>query len=162
MYRPLAALALVLTAAAPAQGFAQTQLQGVWRITEVKLEAPANRTIANPQPNLLIITAGHYSRTELHTEGPRPLLENNGTASAEQLRAVWGPFAAEAGAYEVRGQTITLRPEVAKNPADMASGAYSSATFKVVGDTLWIATTRDQKGPVTQPVRARFVRVEGK
>ncbi len=163
MYRPLAALALVLLVnVSPAPVSAQSPLQGVWRITEVVLSAPASRTIPNPQPNLLIITGKHYSRTELHSDAPRPLLESSATASADQLRAVWGPFMAEAGKYDVNGQTITLHPEVAKNPAAMSSGAYSSATFKVAGDTLWITTTRDQNGPVAQPVRARFVRVEGK
>lgn len=163
MHRRIAALSLVLlTTNGPARLAAQSSLQGVWRMTEVALSAPEARTISNPQPNLLIVTARHYSRTELHTDAPRPLLENNSTASAEQLRAVWGPFIAEAGTYEISGATLTLHPEVAKNPAAMGAGAYTSNTFRVVADTLWVTSVRDQKGPVAQPVQVRFVRVEGK
>jgi hypothetical protein len=42
----------------------------------------------------------------------------------------------------------------------MATGAYSSNTFRVVGDTLWISSVRDQMGPLAQPVSLKLVRVE--
>jgi hypothetical protein len=61
----------------------------------------------------------------------------------------------------VSGDVLTLHPEVAKNPAAMGASAYSINTFKVVGDTLWITSVRDQKGPVPQPVNVKLVRVEG-
>lgn len=164
MYRPIVALgtAFLLFVSAPHRTHAQDGLRGVWRITHIVISGSQPMSNTNPQPNLLILTGHHYSRTELHTDRARPMLDNSATATADQLRAAWGPFYAEAGSYEVSGNTLTLHPEVAKNPAGMEGGAYSNNTFKVAGDTLWITTVRDQKGPVTQQVNLKLLRVEGK
>ena len=46
-------------------------------------------------------------------------------ATADELRAAWGPFVGEAGTYEVTtGNVITMRPIAAKNPAAMVPGAF--------------------------------------
>ena len=46
------------------------------------------------------------------------------SASADQLRAVWGPFVGEAGTFELSGNNmITMQATVAKNPAAMTKGA---------------------------------------
>ena len=162
MYRHTMAIAalFLLSAGAHTGVSGQNGLRGVWRITQVTINGAQSQTIANPQPNLLILAGQHYSRTELHTDRARPPLESSAAATADQLRAVWGPFYAEAGTYEVSGNVLTLHPEVAKTPAAMAAGAYSSNTFRLAGDTLWISSVRDQKGPVAQPVSLKLVRVE--
>lgn len=101
-------------------------IQGVWQAVEVTITGPGARTIAipEPRPNLTIITARHYSRVEVQAEGPRPIPANVTEASADELRAVWGPFVGEAGTYEVTtGNLITMRPIAAKNPAVMGPGA---------------------------------------
>jgi len=162
MYRHTVVIAAVFlfTAGAHTGVSAQNGLRGVWRITHVTLKGNQPQAIESPQPSLLILAGQHYSRTELHTDRSRPSLESSAGATADQLRAVWGPFYAEAGRYEVSGNVLTLHPEVAKSPAAMANGAYSSNTFRVAGDTLWISSVRDQKGPVAQPVSLKLVRVE--
>ena len=54
----------------------------------------------------------------------RARLDDPATASADQLRAVWGPFVGEAGTFEVNGtNAITMQATVAKNPAAMTKGA---------------------------------------
>src|SRR5258706_15317258 len=85
-------------------------IQGVWRVVEATITGPGARTIAFAErPNLTIITARHYSRVEVQADGPRPILADVARASADELRAVWGPFGSEAGTYEgTPGSLITM------------------------------------------------------
>jgi hypothetical protein len=135
-------------------------IQGVWRVVEVTITGPDARTIGSPQPNLAIFTAMHYSRTEIPAEKPRQNLADIIKATADELRAVWGPFTGEAGTYEVTGNLITLRPIVAKNPAAMASGSFSTWSYKLEDNTLWVTAQRNQRGPVANPETIKLTRVE--
>jgi hypothetical protein len=81
-------------------------------------------------------------------------------ASADELRATWGPFAGEAGTYEVKGNVITMRPVAAKNPAVMAPGAFTTWTYKLTGDTLLVTLQGNQNGPIASAVTVKSVRVE--
>src|SRR5258705_13754147 len=138
-------------------------IQGVWQAVEVPITGPGARTIVIPEPrrNLTIITARHYSRVEDQAERPRPIPADMTKATADELRAVWGPFVGEAGTYElIDGGVITMHPLVAKNPAAMAPGASITYSYKVNGDTLWVTQQRNQNGPFANPVTVKVVRVE--
>lgn len=137
-------------------------LQGVWQTVEVAIAGATPRTITIPRPApwLTIITARHYSRTEVQAEGPRPILADVAKATADELRAVWGPFVGEAGTYEVSGNIVTMHPIASKNPAAMAPGAFIVSSYKLDGDTLWLAQQRNQIGPYPNPVTFKLVRVE--
>jgi hypothetical protein len=142
---------------------ARLSLQGVWQTVEVTHTGPGARTITipEPRPNLMIVTAKHYSRVEVHTEGPRPTPADVAKASADELRAVWGPFVGEAGTYEVtNGNVITMRPLAAKNPAAMVPGALITYSFKLDGDAIWVTQQRNQDGPFADPVTIKAVRIE--
>lgn len=144
-------------------GSKRESIQGVWQAVEVTVTGPGGRTITipEPRPNLIIVTAKYYSRVEIHSEGPRPIPADVTKASADELRAVWGPFVGEAGTYEVTGgNVITMRPRVAKNPAAMAPGAFITYSYKLDGDTLWVTFQKDQNGPIVNPVTVKAVRVE--
>jgi hypothetical protein len=90
----------------------------------------------------------------------RPSVPNPASATADELRAAWGPLFSEAGSYEITGSVITMRPVVAKNPDAMARGAFTTHTFRLQGDTLWVTAQRNQNGPVSNPATAKLVRVE--
>jgi len=137
-------------------------LQGVWQTVEVTIAGSTPRTIAIPRPGpwVTIITAKHYSRTEVQAEGPRPILPDIAKATADELRAVWGPFVGEAGTYDVNGDTITMHPLAAKSPAAMAAGAFIVYTFRIEGDTLWLTQQRNQSGPYPAPATFKEVRIE--
>ena len=138
-------------------------LQGVWQTVEVTLTGPGARTITipEPRPNLMIVTARHYSRVEVHAEGPRPIPADVAKASADELRAVWGPFVGEAGTYEVTdGNVITMKPLAAKNPAVMVPGSSITYSFKRDGDTIWVTQQRNQTGPFANPFTIKAVRIE--
>jgi hypothetical protein len=141
-------------------GSERGSIQGVWRAVEVTMTGPAARTISQIQPNLTIITARHYSRINIDTEEPRPILADVTKASPDELRAVWGPFVGEAGTYEVTSNIITMRPIAAKNPAVMGAGVFITYSFKLDGNTMWVTQERNQNGPFAHPVTVKVVRIE--
>ena len=137
-------------------------LQGVWQAVEVTIPGPVKRTITipEPRPNLTMITARHYSRMQVEGEGARPAVTDVTKASADDLRAAWGPFYAEAGTYEISGNMITLRPVVAKNPAAMTPGAFTAWSFTLEGNTLRVTAAKNHNGPIANPPTITLVRVE--
>jgi hypothetical protein len=138
-------------------------LQGAWQAVEVNFTGPAAHTlvIPEPRPTLMIFSARHYSRVTVETSEPRPVLSDVSKASADQLRAAWGPVGAEAGTYKLTGTNeITMRPIAAKNPAAMAPGSFTTYSFKMEGDTLWATQQRNQHGAFAHPVTIKLVRVE--
>ena len=137
-------------------------VHGVWRVVEAVITGPGARTIAFAErPNLTIITARHYSRVEVQADGPRPVLADVARATADELRAVWGPFVSEAGTYEVTpGGVITMRPIASKNPAVMGPGVFITYSYKLDGDTLSLTQQRNQNGPFANPFTLKLVRVE--
>ena len=137
-------------------------IQGVWRVVEATITGPGARTIAFAErPNLTIITVKHYSRVEVQADGPRTILADVAKASADELRAVWGPFVSEAGTYEVTpGSFITMRPIASKNPAVMGPGVSITYSYKLDGDSLSLTQQRNQDGPFANPFTLELVRVE--
>ena len=138
-------------------------VRGVWQVIQVTMTGPAARVISIPEPraNLAVMTAKHYSHLQVESEGPRPVPADMTKATADELRAVWGPFSGEAGTYEVgSNNTMTMRPIVAKNPAAMTAGAFTIYGIKLAGDTLWITEQRTHRGPIVNPVTLKAVRVE--
>jgi hypothetical protein len=137
-------------------------IQGVWRVVEATITGPGARTIAfTGRPNLTIITARHYSRVEVQADGPRPILSDVAKATADELRAAWGPFVSEAGTYELTpGGFITMRPIASKNPAVMGPGVFITYSYKLDGDTLSLTQQRNQNSAFANPFTLKLVRVE--
>jgi hypothetical protein len=133
--------------------------EGVWQAVQVTLGGPQALTV-KPGANLTIFTRRHYSRIEVHSDKPRPVVENPASATAEELREVWGPFVAEGGTYELRDNLITMHPIVAKNPAAMAPNVSLVYSYKFDGDTLTLTAQRDRSGPVTNPFTVKLSRIE--
>jgi hypothetical protein len=158
----LAALGVALAAS---QGVAaqstRESIQGVWRVVEATITGPGARTIAFAErPNLTIITARHYSRVEVQADAPRPILRDVAKATADELRAVWGPVVGEAGTYESAAGSVTMRPVASKNPAVMGPGVFITYSYKLEGDTLSLTQQRNQNGPFANPFTLKLVRVE--
>ncbi len=135
-------------------------VQGVWKTVEIAFPGPDGRTLTNLQANLSVFAAKHYSRTVIESNGPRPILADASKATADELRATWGPFSGEAGTYDVKGDVITMRPLVAKNPAVMVQGAYTAYAFKLAGDTMWMTAQRTERGPMLNAPTIKAVRLE--
>ncbi len=144
-------------------------IQGVWRTVEVTITAPnpapgglAKGTHTDLQPALLIFTGKHYSTTTDTAAKPRPTaaFKVAGKPTAEEMQAQWGPFAANAGTYELSGTTLTRRAIVAKNPATQGGKNFSRANIKLDGNNLWITLTETQDGKADNPATIKYVRVE--
>jgi hypothetical protein len=151
------ASAIMLTPAAQEQN---SPFQGVWRTLEVVVPGDAPHTF-KPEATLAIFHGRHYSRVEVHTEQARQSLVNPSTASADQLRAVWGPFVGEAGTFELRANdVIAMQATVAKNPSAMTNGAVSVFTYRRDGNTLTLRQVRTPAGPNSNPVTITLTRVE--
>jgi hypothetical protein len=150
------------TAAQPAIQGVRPPIQGVWRVVEAITTGAGARTISFAErPNLTIITASHYSRVEVQADGPRPILTDVAKASADELRAAWGPFVSEAGTYEISPDSlVTMRPIASKNPAVMGKGVFITYSYKIDGNTLSLTQQRNQNGPFPSPFTLKLVRVE--
>jgi hypothetical protein len=140
-------------------------IQGVWRITEVTTTGPNASTNKSPQPSLYIYTAKHYSIIRVNGTTPRPDLRapDYPKATAAQLLAVWGPsaFAGQAGTYELAGGKLTTRAIAARGTRPMASGAFSTSSYKLDGKTLTITQERGFNGkPVENPTTWKLTRIE--
>jgi len=160
----IALAAVVLLGSVGLDGQVQrASMQGVWRVAEVTIAGAKPQTIVfgESRPNLTIISAKHYSRVEVQSDGPRPVPADIAKATADELRAVWGPFVAEAGTYEFTGaDVVTMKPIASKSPAAMAPGAFIVYGFKQDGDTIWLTQQKNQGGSFNNPVSFKLVRVE--
>ena len=100
----VAAMLIAVTAVRSTALAAPVPLEGVWRTVEVVI--PSSAQTFKPGATLAIFHGRHYSRVEVHAEGPRPVLKDPAAASASELRAMWGPFVGEAGTFEVSGNEV--------------------------------------------------------
>ena len=97
---------------------------------------------------------------DVQTQEMRPVITNPRTATAEELRQVWGPVVAEAGSFELTDDLITLRPTVSKNPAAMAPDVSIVYAYKLNDGTLTLTAQRDLHGPVTITLIVKLVRAK--
>lgn len=158
-------LAFALSFLLPSVAFAQTKspVEGVWKIIEEVRTGPNPFRISNPQPSLVIFTrGGHYSWVNVMGNPARPTFEPakdpRNLTDAEKIARYeqWRPFAANAGTYEIKGSTVTMRPIVAKNPNLMTR--EHRLEFKLEGrNTLWLIPLPDETA--TEPT-IKLVRVE--
>src|SRR5260370_13618181 len=89
-----------------ARAASDNPLVGVWRVD-------AGQTAAG----MYMFTSTHYSMVAATTD--RPDISDASKATADELRAMWGPMLANAGPYDIEGDLLTIRPIVAKIPLVM-------------------------------------------
>ena len=109
---------------------------------------------------MFLFTGNHYSIMGVTGDKPRPALSGDASkATAAELNATWGPFAANSGTYEIKDGILTTHPVVAKNPAAMAPGwAGTAYSFKIEGKTL--SLTSIKSATTSNPVTLKLTRVE--
>jgi hypothetical protein len=113
----------------------------------------------SPAAGLYLFTPTRYSMMIVPTD--RADIADTSKASADELRAMWGPMLANAGSYEVSGDQITIHPLVAKIPVVMKPGANEVYQFHVEGKTLTLKQVRNARGVAVDSAPTRkFVRVE--
>jgi Lipocalin-like domain len=142
-------LSLILMAALGAALAADSPLVGVWQLDSG----------TSAQAGLYLFTPTHYSMVLAATD--RPDVADTNKATADELRAIWGPLLANAGTYDISGDLITIHPAVAKFPVVMKAGANEVYRFHIEGKTLTLQQVRNARGvTVAQAAMLKFIRVE--
>jgi len=150
-------------------GQSKPSIQGVWKPVEVTITTTTTNpgtlpkgTHTDLQPGLVIFTAKHYALLIDSGAKPRPALPVGDVAkqTTEMLQDAWGPFAANAGTYEISGTTLTTHPLVAKNPANQTGKTFTRYSIKFDGNYLWTTQAETGRGKVPNPMTTKFVRVE--
>ena len=155
--RVIVALLLGLLAV-PTVPHAQSRspLKGAWKASAV-VGGPTSQPIVG----LAIFGDTHYSIMYFSATTERPDITNVGTASADEMRALWNGWVANTGTYEVSGDLVTIHPTGAKNPVVMKPGANEVYRFKIDGNTLSWTQQRNARGiAVTGAATATFTREE--
>src|SRR3569623_1843734 len=113
----LAAVLLVAVfATAPA---ADSPLAGVWQLDEAQ----------SGLVGYYIFTPTHYSMMAA-TKDRADIVDTN-KATADELRAMWGPMLANTGTYEISGDLMTIHPVAAKFPVVMKPGGGEVYRFHI-------------------------------
>jgi hypothetical protein len=91
-------------------GQSKPSIQGVWRLVEITVMSPTPTTGGLPKgthtnlpPSLLMFTGKHFSLVAETGGKSRPTtpFKVTGKPTAEEMQTQWGPFAANAGTYEL-------------------------------------------------------------
>jgi hypothetical protein len=163
--RRLVAALLVL---APVYLFAQAKapsIEGVWKVTSVVATGAGAASNTSPQPSLVIFTKGYYSYTSLAGTAPRaaatPAKDPAKPTAAEALAlyAMWNPLTAQAGTYQLAGNTLTRRPTVAKNVAVMTTNPPIVQQARLEGNKLTLVAKSAAGQPVSETTTT-LMRVE--
>ena len=155
--------AVIVLATMASMGFSQiaaaqaaaTPLDGVWKVTKYVATGADPSTVANPQASLIIFSRGYYSYISVGGDGPRtasPAAKDPTKLSdAEKLARYdeWNRVTANAGTYELKGNTISRHAVVAKNVAAMTPAGQTNQEFTLSGNSLVLIS----KSAPGQPVR---------
>jgi hypothetical protein len=106
----------------------------------------------------LIFTKKHGTMVLISGDKLRPDLPQK--ATDVQKVAAWTPFQANAGTYEVKGNTYTAKRLMAKNPSEMRPDNFTTVEFGIEGNTLTLIPKTNQDGPIANPIITKFERVE--
>jgi hypothetical protein len=138
-------------------------LEGVWKITKVIRTGADAGVDTHPQPGLQIIYRGYFSIVRDNSGEPRkpsPAAKDPANLANTEKAArydEWVPFAASAGTYEVKGDTIITHNLVAKQVRGV--GLTEEATIKFEGADTFVATAKSPPGAPAGERQTTYTRV---
>ena len=137
------------------------KIEGVWSLTEITTTGTGGSTKQMAQPSMYLFTKKHYSIIYVSSAAPRSATADSSKMTAEELRSVFvDSFIANAGTYELKAGKITVHPMVAKSPAYMQPGVFSTSSVKIDGNMMTLVSERSNTGPSTNPTTYKLKRVE--
>ena len=130
-------------------GFAAAQkVEGAWRLDEIKSTATGVPAGKFTNPNMYLFTKGSWSIIRVEGDKPRSM-EPWATMTQEQVVDTYiKQFSASGGTYEMKGDTLTMKTTIAKNPAYMARANWISYTIKITGNTMTLTAAATNEGPL--------------
>jgi len=140
-------------------GFAAAQMvAGAWRLDEIKTSD--GKAAKFTQPNIYLFTKGHFSIIRVEGDKPRST-DSWTTMSPEQVIDTYiKQFSASGGTYEMNGNTLTMKTTIAKSPGFMARANWISHTVKIDGQTMTLAGTATNEGPIKNPQILTLTRID--
>ena len=165
MVRRIVLLVIVVVAATQfVSAQATPSIQGAWRVTGIVVTGDGAQTYKTPQPGLMIFAKQHYSIVMLFADAPRK--DGSSGANPNKLTDAekvtwfdpWDALTANSGTYQIKGNTLTTRPLVAKNPSVM-TGPAQTREFKIDGNTLTLVAKSAAGQPASQ-ITTTLTRVE--
>jgi Lipocalin-like domain len=142
---------LLASGIAPAQQ-KSTPLTGAWEVTKLQMTGPKAQTITNPQPGLYLFTGKYFSIMMVMGDRPRPIhptLPEVPKATVQEILAVYGPYVANTGTYEINGDALIMHPIVSKNPELMGGSVIYS--FEIHGNSLTLKMMKMIMGASVPP-----------
>jgi lipocalin-like protein len=138
MFRILTGLTLLAlcTITVSAQTSTKQSIEGAWKVAEIVVTGPDAENVTSPQPGLVIFARKHYSMMWIPGNQPRSLFKGDSGPTNEEKVAAYDSFVANSGTYELKGDTLTLHPIVARSPNFMASGRVATYQVKIEATTL--------------------------
>jgi hypothetical protein len=123
-------------------------LVGVWHATRVNVESGplAGAHTVDVQPAIYIFSKSHYAITAVNGFQARPYLGEEPTD--EERGRVFSAFTGSAGVYAGETDKLTLRPLVAKDPADMIAPTPVDYELTWVEDRAWLSRTEPEGGSI--------------
>ena len=116
---------------------AKDSLEGVWRITEIKVVNADGETLnSQPQPGFYIFTSGHYSAIWTPGTKPRVPFADVWQAIDEEKVAAYDTIIVNTGTYELTESMLVTHPLLAKVPG--FAGGKASYKYRLDGDNLWL------------------------
>ena len=144
--------ALLLTSGIAHAQQKSTSLTGAWQVTKVQMTGPNARAVTRPQPGLYLFTGKYFSIMMVTGDQPRPIhptLPEVPKATPQEMLAVYGPYVANTGTYEVSGDTLIMHPVVSKNPELM--GGSVTYSFTIQENTLTMKMVKMVMGARVPP-----------
>ncbi len=128
--------ALSLTGLTKAQNVGS--ISGVWKVAEITVTGDKPGTLSNPQPGYMTFGKKYYSIMYVASDQERPPYAG-ATPTPEEKIAAFDTLFANAGMYDLKGNVLTIRPTVARNPG-FSGGGYATYRVRKEGNTMWLTS----------------------
>ena len=142
-------------------GFAAAQkVAGAWRLDEIKSSATGVPSGKFTNPNMYLFTKGSWSIIRVEGEKPRSMDPWANMTQEQVVDTYIKQFSASGGTYEMKGDTLTMKTTIAKNPAYMARANWISYTVKIDGNTMTLTAAATNEGPIKNPQIMTLTRLD--
>ena len=139
---------------------AAQEVAGAWRLDEATLPGPERKTAKFGNPNIYLFTKGHFSIIRIEGDKPRST-ESWTTMTPEQVIDTYvKQFTASGGTYEMKGNTLTMKTTIAKNPNIMTRGDWISYAVKINARSMTLTATATNEGPIKNPMSMTLTRLD--
>ena len=142
-------------------GFTAAQkVAGAWRLDEIKTTGTDGKASKFSNPNIYLFTKGHFSIIRVEGDKPRSTDSWTTMTPEEVIDTYVKQFTASGGTYEMKGETLTMKTTIAKNPGFMARANWISYTVKIDGQTMTLTGTATNDGPIKNPQIMTLTRID--